>query len=153
MSHTLSGEYAAPLHLELGPSRSLAAWLIGVHGVPLCLLPLLPLNAWLNLALVSAAGYSLLDAWRRQVRRNHPDAVCSLLWKDAGHCQLTLQSGQCQIVRQAAQAFILPWVVVLHFNTPRRRLRYLLVLPDMLDEDVFRRLRVRLKMAIDQGGA
>ena len=83
MSHTLSGKFAAPLRLELGPSRALAAWLIGVHGTPLCLLPLLPLNAWLNLALVSAVCYSLLDAWCRQVRRNHPDAVRSLLWKDA----------------------------------------------------------------------
>jgi len=153
MSHTLSGKYAAPLRLELGPSRTLAAWLLLVHGAPLCLLLLLPLNAWLNLATVSAAGSSLLDAWRRQVRRNHPDAVRSLLWKDAGQCQLTLQSGQRQSVRLAAQAFILPWMVVLHFNTPRRRLRYLLVLPDMLDEDVFRRLRVYLKLAIDQGRA
>jgi hypothetical protein len=150
MSHTLSDKYAAPLHLELGPSRALAAWLVVVHGTPLCLLPLLPVDPWIHLALLSAVAYSLHDAWRRQVRRDHPDAVRTLLWKDAGHCRLTLHSGQRQDARLARQALILPWMVILQFDTPPRRLRYLLVLPDMLDDDVFRRLRVRLRIAIDE---
>jgi hypothetical protein len=153
MSHTLSTQYAAPLRLELGPSRALAAWLIVVHASPLALLPLLHLPLWLNLAISATVLCGLFDAWRRRVRRGHPDAVRTVLWKEAGHCQLILNSGQQRRVSLAAQAFILPWMVVLHFKTPQRRLRYLLVLSDMLDDETFRRLRVRLRIEIDQGAA
>jgi hypothetical protein len=141
------------LRLELGPSRALAVWLIVVHATPLVLLPLLQLPHWLNLAIAAAVLCGLFAAWRRQVWRGHPDAVRTVLWKEAGHCLLTLNSGQQQRVSLAAQAFILPWMVVLHFNTPQRRLRSLLVLSDMLDDETFRRLRVRLRIEIDQGAA
>lgn len=149
----MSGKYAAPLRLELGPSRSMAVWLIVVHLAPLLLLPALQLPLWVNLLILSTVSYSLIDGWRRQARRSHPDTVRTVIWKDAQSCQLTLTSGQQLEIALAAQAFILPWLVVLHFKTPKRRFRYLPVLPDMLDEDVFRRLRVRLRIAMDQGAA
>ena len=129
----------------------MAVWLLLVHVIPLCLLPVLQLSLWLNLLIVSTVLYSLLDGWRRQVRRSHPDAVRAVTWNDTQHCQLTLASGQHLDVSLASQAFILPWLVVLHFETPRRRCRYLPLLPDMLDEAVFRRLRVRLRITMDQG--
>lgn len=129
----------------------MAIWLTVVHLSPLLLLPVLQFSPWLKLLLGSIVLYSLLDSWRRQVRRSHPDAVRSVVWKDTQHCQLTLTSGQQLDVVLASQAFILPWLVVLHFKTPDRRFRYLPVLSDMLDEDVFRRLRARLRIAIDAG--
>jgi hypothetical protein len=153
MSHTLSTQYAAPLRLELGPSRALTVWLTVAHLAPLVLLPALQFSSWLNLLLVSIVLCSLHDSWRRQARRSHPDAVRRVIWKDAQHCQLTLTSGRQLDVGLARQAFILPWLVVLHFNTPQRRFRYLPVLPDMLDENEFRRLRVRLRIATDAGTA
>ena len=147
----MSEKYATALRLELGPSRAMAVWLILVHLTPLCLLPALQLPAWLNLLIIFSVLCSLLDGWRRQARRSHPDAVRTVIWRDAQHCQLILSSGQQLQVAVAAQAFILPWLLVLHFKTPRRRLRYLAVVPDMLDAAVFRRLRVRLRIAMDQG--
>jgi hypothetical protein len=129
----------------------MAVWLAGVHVAPLLLLPWLPLPAWLKLVIVSMVLYSLLDSWRRLIRRSHPDAVHSVTWKDTEHCRLMLQSGKQLDVTLASQAFILPWLVVLHFRTSRRHLRYLPVLADMLDEEVFRLLRVRLRIAMDQG--
>ena len=141
------------MYLELGPSRAMAVWLLLVHLAPLSLLPAMPLPAWLNLLIISAACYSLLDAWPRLARRSHPDAVHRVIWKDAQHCQLTLVSGRQLDIELATSAFILPWLVVLHFKTTHRRYRYLPVLPDMLDEDVFRKLRVRLRIATDLGAA
>ena len=129
----------------------MAVWLTGVHIVPLLLLPLLPLPVWLKLVIASIALFSLLDAWRRLIRRSHPDAVHSVTWKGTEHCRLLLQSGKQLDVTLASQALILPWLVVLHFRTSRRHLRYLPVLADMLDEEVFRLLRVRLRIAMDQG--
>jgi hypothetical protein len=131
----------------------MAVWLAVAHLTPLLLLPALQFPSWLNLLLLTLVLYSLLHSWRRQARRSHPDAVRRIIWKDAQHCQLTLTSGRQLDVGLATQAFILPWLVVLHFKTPDRRFRYLPLFADMLDEDVFRRLRVRLRIAIDAGAA
>lgn len=131
----------------------MAVWLTVVHIAPLLLLPWLPLPAWLKLAVSFMVLYSLLDSWRRQARRSHPGAVRRVIWYDTERCRLLLQSGKQLDVALASQAFILPWLVVLHFRTSRRRLRYLPVMADMLDEDTFRQLRVRLRIAMDQGTA
>ena len=128
----------------------MAVWLIGVHIGPLLLLPWLPLSAWLKLAFIPMVLYSLLDSWRRLIRRSHPAAVRRVIWQETEHCHLMLQSGKQLDVTLASQAFILPWLVVLHFRTSRRRYRYLPVLADMLDEEVFRQLRVRLRITMDQ---
>lgn len=131
----------------------MAVWLILVHASALLLLPLLPSPLWLKLSIACAVLLSLVDSWRRQAQRSHPDAVRTVIWDVAGLCQLTLESGQQQAISLASQAFIQPWMVVVHFKSPRRRFRYLLLLPDMLDEEAFRQLRVRLRIAMDQGAA
>ena len=131
----------------------MATWLILVHVTPLLLLPWLPPSPWLKLAIVSMVIFSLLDSWRKQARRSHPAAIRHVSWKEAEYCRLVLQSGKQLDVTLAPQAFILPWLVVLHVRISRRRTRYLPVLADMLDEDLFRQLRVRLRIAMDQGTA
>ena len=129
----------------------MAVWVTVTHLAPLLLLIALQFPFWMNLLLAALVLYSLLDSWRRQASRSHPDAVRRVIWKDARHCQLTLTSGRQLDVGLGTQAFILPWLVVLHFKTPDRQFRYLPLLAEMLDEDVFRRLRVRLRITIDAG--
>jgi hypothetical protein len=152
MSHTLSGKYATPLYLEVGPSRLMAVWLLLVAVAALLVLTQLQLPGWLDLLVTSAVLYGLLMLWRKLVRRSHPDAVRSMLWGEGRHCRLTLNSGQQQAVELASHAFILPWLVILYFETPLWRQQQLVLLPDMLDVDVLRRLRVRLKIETGQTG-
>ena len=152
MSLTLSGKYATPLFLEVRPSRLMAAWLLLVTVAALLVLWLMPIPGWLTLLLTFAVLPGLLMAWRKQVRRCHPDAVCSLVWGEGRQCRLTLHSGQQQVVELASRAFILPWLVIVYFESPLWRPQQLVLLPDMLDADVFRRLRVRLKIETGQAG-
>lgn len=128
----------------------LGCWVILVHAVPLLLLPVLQLAGWLSLVIAAGVLVSLIRAWRLQVQRQHPDAICSLVWGEGKHCLLGMYSGRQQEADLCTQAFILPWLVILHFNHQRRRKRYLVLLPDMLDCDVFRRLRVRLQLEINR---
>jgi len=130
----------------------MSAWLLLITAVALVVLMLLQLPGWLNLLIASAVLVGLLRSWRKLVRRSHPDAVRSLLWGEDMHCQLTLNSGQQQAVELASHTFILPWLVILYFEAPRWRQQQLVLLPDMLDTDVFRRLRVRLKIETGQTG-
>ena len=150
MSGTLSRKYATPLRLDIGSSRMMGSWVILVHAMPVLTLPVLQPGGWLSLAVLSAVLGSLLRSWRLQVRRHHPDAVCSLVWGEGRHCLLGLHSGQQEEASLCAQAFILPWLVILHFHSRQRHKKYLVLLPDMLDREVFRRLRVRLKLEINK---
>ena len=150
MSPALSRKYATPLQLDLEPSRLLGGWLILVHGLPLLMWPVLQPERWLILAVASMLLFSLVRSWRLQVSRQHPDAVCSLLWGEGKDCLLSLHSGRQEQVSMRAQAFILPWLVILYFNGRRRHMRYLVLLPDMLDHEIFRKLRVRLRLVINK---
>ncbi|HAJ92249.1 MAG TPA: hypothetical protein DCO71_06495 [Gammaproteobacteria bacterium] len=146
----MSGKYATPLHLDIGPSRLLGGWVILVHGMPLLMWPVLQSGSWLVLAVFSALLFSLVRSWRLQVSRHHPDAVCSMVWRAEKDCLLGLHSGEQAKVSMRPRAFILPWLVILHFNSRQRRMRHLVLLPDMLDREVFRKLRVRLKVEINR---
>ena len=146
---TLSRKYATPLHLDIGPSRLLGYWLILVHGVPILMWPVLQPGGWLILTVASTLLFSLVRSWRFQVSRHHPDAICSMMWGKDKDCLLGLHSGKQEAVSMHAQALILPWLVILHFNSRRRHMRYLVLLPDMLDHEMFRKLRVRLKVEIN----
>jgi len=125
-------------------------WVMLVHAMPILLLPALPTSGWLSLAVTAALFVSLVRTWRLQVSRHHPDAVCSMVWGEEKDCLLGLHSGEQEEVNMRAQAFILPWLVILHFNSRRRHMRHLVLLPDMLDDEMFRKLRVRLKVEINR---
>jgi len=128
----------------------MGGWVMLVHAMPILLLPALPTSGWLSLSVTAALFVSLVRTWRLQVSRHHPDAVCSMVWGEEKDCLLGLHSGGQEKVSMGAQAFILPWLVILHFNSRRRNMRYLVLLPDMLDRQVFRKLRVRLKVEINR---
>lgn len=125
-------------------------WVILVHGAPLLVLPALQLSGWLGLAVSSAVLFSLVRSWRMQVRRHHPEAVCSVDWGEGKHCLLGLHSGRQEEVSLSAEAFVLPWLVILNFRNRRHYRQYLVLLPDMLDAETYRRLRVRMKLEINR---
>lgn len=128
----------------------LGYWLLLLHGAPLLMLPALQLSGWLGLAVVAALLCSLVRSWRLQVRRQHPGAVCSMVWGDGKDCLLGRSSGRQESVSLCPRAFILPWLVIVHFHGRQRHSGYLVLLPDMLDREVFRKLRVRMKLEINR---
>ena len=73
-----------------------------------------------------------------------------MVWGAEKHCLLGLYSGRQQEAELCSQVFILPWLVILHFQYRPRHKKYLVLLPDMVDREVYRRLRVRLKLEINR---
>ncbi len=145
MWQTLSAKYAIPLLLEPGSSRTLRVWLVFIHIVAIILLPLMSLPVGAGLIMVLLILFSL---W--QAIRPHPDSVCAVLWSETRSCQLSLASGQDIKARLMPQVFMLPWLVIMRFKSGRKRLHHLVLLPDMLEPGVFRRLRVRLMIELNQ---
>lgn len=138
-----SNAFGAPLRLELLPSRRLRQWRLLVHCAGVLTLPLLqsPLLGACVLVLL------LVSFFRR------PFLPSTLLWRSDGQWQYRI-GGPLEPAELAATAMVQPWLVILPLRCQgRRRIRHLVILPDMLPAQDFRRLRARLRIALTDAAA
>lgn len=141
-----SSVFDRPLRLELKPSRYLYLLILISYGGASLLLWLTPLWWVLKLLLTLL----LLGDGRRQLRRHvwyrPPAAIQELIWKEDGRWVRpgagTIQDTELTL----KQSFVHPRLVVLNFAAGRWRTNSVVILPDALDRDTFRRLRVRLRV-------
>lgn len=131
----------------------MGAWLAGVHGLAALMLPCAALPLPVMLLLAGAIALSLAWHWPRHVTRTAPACVQALRWDADGSCRLQHRDGTQQHLRLYPQAFVQPWLVILQVGESGHLRRHLVILPDMLERDSFRRLRVRLRMTADEADA
>lgn len=134
----------APLLVTLKPSRSLTAILIVAHGASGFALLMLPLPIWLKSA---GVVFILIAAWhyvRHYALLNTRTAVRALrLMSDA---KLEILRTDWQSTRPSAEQFVHPYLTIIRCCVDNRRWPIaIVILPDMLDAENFRALRVRLK--------
>ncbi|NNG12244.1 MAG: hypothetical protein HKM88_03235 [Halobacteria archaeon] len=103
-----------------------------------------------TLLLTLVVLFSYLRYRRLYWSGDNPDAVRGLVWGPADRVQLTLGSGRRVNAALLPHVFVQHWLVILHLNQYKGRRRHLIVLPDMLDTESFRRLRVRLLLEMKQ---
>ena len=133
-----SRESAAPLRLELRPSRRRRQWRRLTHLAALASLPLLQ-SCWLAAAVFGAVALS----WHASRR----EPALTLLWQGDGRWSLFEDGGEYGAAL-AEHPFVQPWLVILPLRVEGlRRVRRIAVFPDSLPEQDFRRLRVRLRNA------
>ena len=138
--------FPADLSIPLGSSRRLGGLLLTAHAVGWGVLPALDLPVWIRGTLAVALAGSLLYALLRDGWRRLPGSVTELrLWAD-GSCAVKLRQGSWQSCRIRGESFVAPWLTVLSLAQEGRLLRrYVVILPDALDPEAFRRLRVWLR--------
>ena len=129
------------------PSRQAALWLLTVHAAGLVVLPFVALPLWFQLIGLLAAAASLGWQWPRHASRRR-SALQAFIWQRGRDCDIVDSNGTIRKGALLPQAFIMPWLVLLHYKTGGRR-HSLFILPDMLPADTFRRLRVRLLTQAD----
>ena len=134
--------YAAPLRLELRPSRRLALYLGVTHAGALALLPLLPVAPLTGALLAALVMLSLAREFPARVLMRGERAVVALVWTREGDWHLLERGGRTRVCRLRPGSFRHPLLTVLGFSGGRRC--SVVLLPDSLDRDSFRRLRVRL---------
>jgi len=94
-------------------------------------------SPWL---IVAVAVVLLLSLYR-----SHIEPAITLLWHGDGHWTM-FEDGVETAVTLAESAFIQPWLVILPLRVDtQRRVQRIVIFPDMLPEQDFRRLRVRLR--------
>jgi toxin CptA len=134
-------------HIELSPSRYFAFALVLAHGAAfLALLMVLPAwAAWASaiLLLVSLLHYLLRDAWLRL-----PGSCVGLLIEEEESVALIMRDGRQVPCRILSGSLVTPVLTVLNLVLPDARMtRSVVILPDGLEAESFRQLRVWLKWA------
>jgi toxin CptA len=136
--------------VDLQASRQLAGLLSAVHllaGVGVWQLPLTPVWLWGLLLVLAANLIAYLSRW-------HAGPVLkALVWKQDGRLQVMTQAEDSWVDATLQEAaYVSPWLTVLplRIGDTGRSLR-LVLLPDMLDGEDYRRLRVHLRWAVKPG--
>lgn len=130
---------------KLQPSRYLAAVLVAAHGATLAVLVPLALPVWTKAALSIVLLFSLAYHLHRDALLSSKSAGMTLTLEE-DHAVLTLR-GSDQLAGQVLRdSLVTPYITVLNFLPQGARLaRSVVILPDSMDAESFRQLRVWLK--------
>lgn len=134
-----------PVEVTLRLSRLLAAWLAGLHAAVLGLTLVMPLPWSVRLALVLALTASLAYHLAQHALRCLPGSVTGLKLAADGTFSIRFGAAEWMPVEVLGTSFVKPELTVLHLRMEGRRLvNYVVVVPDALDAEIFRALRVWL---------
>lgn len=114
-------------------------YLVLVHGLALLSVMLLPVGVGLRLCMALLLVVSFMHAWRRQQQ------PVRLVWRDTDW--LIRCADREHKAELLASSLLTAWLTLLHFKLDSGRRLCVLLLPDALDSDHFRRLRVRLRVS------
>jgi len=137
-----SRQYVPPLRINLKPSRLLSTFIISTHILTLGVLWLSPLqfaiNSLLTLVLIISAFLSL----KRHVFENH--RIQEIIHDSDRDWQLIIGDGKEVYAELQANSYRHPFISILNFKTEDKERYSAILLPDNVDRESFRRLRVLL---------
>jgi toxin CptA len=140
------------LQIRLEPSRRLTAALGLAHlGLALALLPL-PWPAGWRVAGMAVVLAGAVPGIVMHARRRSRSAVVRLEVRPDGAIRLQHRDGRQSDGVVHGDSIVTPWLTVIGVTVPGRwRSTYVVVVPDAIDAEDFRRLRVRLRWPPSQG--
>lgn len=142
-----SNTYAAPLVLEIAPSLPFALVLACAHGGVLMVLAMLPLPGWmlwvLTILVMVHAAYSI----RRHALLQDAKSVVRLLWDAQDQWTLTRRDGIACSAKLLPGSYLHPALTVLNYKVSNWHRTSVVILPQRVDAEDFRKLRVRMLLA------
>jgi hypothetical protein len=153
MSHNWSTKFDQPLLVELQASRILLRVLAAVYALVALVWLWVPLDWPARLALFSLLGGHFVFLYRLHVKPLQRFAVRALRWDRVRGWRLLCHGGEWLPAQLLTPAFVSYRLVAVRFRVGRFSTRTVVVVADRLDENLFRRLRVRLlQSATDSPG-
>ncbi len=140
-----------PLSLSLRPSRRLFLLLTLAHGAAAAALAALGLDPWIGVPMLLGVILSL--AWQLRRLFGAQRIVELILHKD-GALEYVRRDGTAASGKVDPQTMVTAWLTVLLLRSGAgRRCEALTLLPDTLESEDFRRLRLWLRwLAAERGG-
>jgi toxin CptA len=144
----------AATRLRLRPSRRLAVLLLALHFAALAALAALTFALWIRIVLAVALMAGLVRALRRSALLRSGDAVVELSCGEDGRLGCAQRDGARFDAEVLPQTAVYAAAVLLRAKPAgARRARSVVVLPDSLAAEDFRRLRVWLRWRRPVSGA
>ena len=132
--------------IKLSPSLWLAGLLTAMHGLALALIWLLPFDLWLKIVAVLLILTSLIYHVRRDAMRTSRNAILALKISPECRCSVQALSGDWFEAQLLATSFVSPYLTILNLRFDLARLvQHVVILPDAIDAEQFRQLRVLLR--------
>ncbi len=135
-----------PLHIEPRSSRQLALALLLLHGAAMVAVVNLVMPIWGLAALAGSVVVSLYYTINTHVLGRGQRSVCALVWDAEGDWTVTSCGGQQWAARLMPGSYVHQRLMVLNFALESSGHRAVVLLPDSLDRNTFRRLLVRLRL-------
>jgi Membrane-bound toxin component of toxin-antitoxin system len=109
-----------------------------VTGIAVLCVCLLPFYFWLKFPLVF-----IMCFWSKKLYQanNKPEEV---VWKRNN--EWIINDGKADEAVLLSTSMVFPWLTILNFKLKNLRPKSIIIFPDNLDKEVFRQLRVRLKV-------
>jgi len=127
-------------------SRIAAVFIVLSGGATLALLLAIALPPLVKCAVVAWVGMAMLDAYRAVAIRSAGRCVRELWLGRARGIEVVDAAGRSRHGEVRDGSFVAPWLTVIRWRPVGARYdRTIVVLPDMLARDSFRRLRVLLR--------
>lgn len=143
-----SKKYAARLQLDLYPSKTLLAVLLLLHSIAIIALLMLPFPVWLILllsALVIVYGAHLITT---HALRNSKKSIRKIIWDANDDWLISTRIAENVKMTLQRDSFIHPMLTVLRFKQSGKFFPVsAILLKDNINENEFRRLRVRLTLS------
>ncbi|MHB1621159.1 MAG: protein YgfX [Sulfuricella sp.] len=134
------------LTIVVGPSRRLAGLLVGMHGFAAAMVWLAPLPHWLAVLLMPVLLGSAWHTLRRDGFRTLRHSLIGLRLDADCCCEFQTRAGVWHEAVLLGSSFVAPHLTVLNLKPAGgRRVKHMVILPDAVDAEDFRRLRVWLK--------
>ena len=146
---------AAPrVRIALGPSRILAAVLSLAHALALAVILIVTMPVWAKLLVGSVIAASCIWSICHAALLRTAHAIIELVIGEGGRVSCRNRTGTWREAQTLGSSFVTPWLTVLNLRLEGSWLaRHVVILPDSVDADAFRRVRVLLRWARTAPGA
>jgi len=146
ISYVYALDTMTELFIKLQPSRKLAILLSMAHCTAAGVFWPLPLPAAVKILVTLLLASSLYFYLRRYAWLNSPHAIVSLRLSEKSYCRARMLSNNYSDYRIDGDTFVAPYMTVLclKVNQAAGR-RTIVILPDAIDAEAFRQLRVWLR--------
>ena len=134
------------LNIRLKPSRYLTLSLSAVHAIAIGLFLILPLPIWLKVVATLAFCTSLVFYLRRNARLAAPNSIIALELEEDCTCAIETRNGKRLYGILLPTSYVSAALTVLNLKADGERLaRHVVILPDAINFEDFRKLRVFLR--------
>lgn len=134
-----------PLYIQLRPSKLLGCGLSLMTAMSVVMVLLLPLIWAAQMAFITMLLLWAVTVIRQRVFFRHTDVIAALEVDAYGHVYGTTVNRDKHSMTIRPDTVVTAFCVVLRYDLPNQSGLSLVLLPDMLDAQAFRRLRVWLR--------